>query len=93
MSNGADAPGAGFERGLDGRHCRAPGFSRAKVTTSTELAVATPRLMIAPIKAGTLSVVWHRNNAQTTPGERGGAGRWMMMNGSSQFWKLMTSRK
>ena len=30
---------------------------RAKVTTSTEFAVATPRHMIAPIIAGTLSGV------------------------------------
>ena len=30
---------------------------RAKLTTRTEFAVATPRLMIAPIKAGTLKVV------------------------------------
>ncbi len=32
-------------------------FSRANVTTSTEFAVATPMLMMAPIKAGTLKVV------------------------------------
>ena len=59
-------------------------FSRAKVTTRTELAVATPRLMIAPIRAGTLKVVCDRNNPQTTPASAPGSAV-MMMNGSSQL--------
>src|SRR6185437_827888 len=67
-------------------------LSRAKLTTSTEFAVATPRLMIAPIKAGTLKVVCNTKSAQITPASAPGNAV-MMMNGSSQLWKLMTSRK
>ena len=65
---------------------------RANVTTSTELAVATPRLMIAPIRAGTLAVVSVRCSAQTTPASAPGSAV-MMMNGSSQLWKLTTSSR
>ena len=45
---------------------------RAKVTTSTELAVATPRLMIAPISAGTLTVVSVRCKRPDHAGQRAG---------------------
>ncbi len=71
-----------------------PGWklSRAKETTSTEFAVATPRLMIAPISAGTLSVVWVTKRPQTTPASAPGSAV-MMMNGSSQLWKLTTSSR
>ena len=67
-------------------------LSRAKLTTSTELAVATPRLMIAPISAGTLKVVCDRNSAHTTPASAPGSAV-MMMNGSSQLWKFTTSKR
>ncbi len=44
--------------------------SLAKVTTRMLLAVATPMHMIAPISAGTLSVVWVRNRIQHDSGQR-----------------------
>ena len=63
--------------------------SRAKLTTSTLLAVATPMHMIAPVSAGTLTVVCVRNSIQTMPASAAGSAV-MMMNGSSQDWKLTT---
>ena len=48
--------------------------------------------MIAPINAGTLSVVKVRCKAQTTPASAPGSAV-MMMNGSSQLWKFTTSSK
>jgi len=45
-------------------------FSRAKLITSTLLAVATPMHMIAPVSAGTDSVVCVANSIQTMAGER-----------------------
>jgi len=63
--------------------------SLAKVMTRMLLAVATPMHMIAPIKAGTLSVVPDRNNIQTIPASAPGSAV-MMMNGSVQDWKLTT---
>ena len=57
---------------------------RANVTTSTEFDVATPRLMMAPISAGTLSVVCASHSPQTTPAAAPGSAV-MMMNGSIQL--------
>ncbi len=51
--------------------------------------VATPTLMIAPISDGTLMVVCVRNSAQRMPAMAPGKAV-MMMNGSSQDWKLTT---
>ncbi len=63
--------------------------SRAKLTTRIELAVATPMHMIAPVSAGTESVVWVANSIQTMPAKA--AGRAVMMtNGSVQDWKFTT---
>ena len=53
------------------------------------LAVATPMHMIAPISAGTLSVVCVRNRNSTMPASAAGSAV-MMMNGSSQDWKFTT---
>ena len=65
---------------------------RAKLTTSTEFAVATPRLMIAPMSAGTLSVVCVTHSAHTTPASAPGSAL-TMMKGSSQLWKFTTSSR
>jgi hypothetical protein len=46
------------------------------------LAVATPMHMIAPVRAGTLTVVWVKNSIQTMPASAAGSAV-MMMNGSS----------
>jgi hypothetical protein len=59
-------------------------LSLANVTTSTELAVATPRLIIAPISAGTLKVVWVRWRPQSTPAAAPGRAM-TIMKGSSQL--------
>ena len=53
------------------------------------LAVATPMHMMAPIKAGTLSVVWVRKRNSTIPASAAGSAV-MMMKGSSHDWKLTT---
>ena len=45
--------------------------SRAKLTTSTLFAVATPMHMIAPVRAGTLTGVCVRNSIHTIPAEGG----------------------
>ena len=45
--------------------------------------------MIAPISAGTLSVVWVRKRNTTMPASAAGSAV-MMMNGSSQDWKFTT---
>jgi len=58
-------------------------FSRAKLITSTLLAVATPMHMIAPVSAGTDSVVWVANNIQTMPASAAGSAV-ITMNGSLQ---------
>ena len=63
--------------------------SRAKLITSTELAVATPMHMIAPVSAGTDSVVPVVNSIQTMPASA--AGRAVMMTkGSLHDWKFTT---
>jgi hypothetical protein len=64
-------------------------LSLAKEMTRMLLAVATPMHMMAPIKAGTLSVVPVRNNIQTMPASAPGNAV-MMMKGSVQDWKLTT---
>ncbi len=56
------------------------------------LAVATPTLMMAPIKAGTLSVVCEMNRNITIPAMAAGSAV-RMMNGSSQDWKFTTISK
>ena len=63
--------------------------SRAKLITSTLLAVATPMHMMAPVRAGTLTVVCVRNSIQTMPASAAGNAV-MMMKGSSKDWKLTT---
>ena len=67
-------------------------FSRAKLITSTLLAVATPMHMIAPVSAGTDSVVCVANSIQTMPASAAGSAV-MMTNGSVHDWKLITIRK
>ncbi len=64
-------------------------FSRAKLTTRIELAVATPMHMIAPISAGTDSVVPVTNSIQMMPAMAPGSAV-MITNGSSQLWKFTT---
>src|SRR5437763_13921097 len=66
--------------------------SRAKLTTSTLLAVATPMHMIAPVSAGTLTGVSDRNSIHTIPASAAGSAV-MMMNGSSQDWQLTTLKR
>src|SRR3984957_17145290 len=61
--------------------------SRAKLTTRILLAVATPIHMIAPVRAGTLKVVWVINNIQAMPATAAGSAV-MMMKASVQDWKL-----
>jgi len=63
--------------------------SRAKLTTSTELAVATPMHMIAPVSAGTDSGVWVANSIQTIPASAAGSAETMTA-GSTQLWKFTT---
>ncbi len=63
--------------------------SLAKATTRMPLAVATPTLMMAPMKAGTLMVLPAANSIQITPVSATGSAL-LMMNGSSQLWKLTT---
>ena len=82
--------------GLDGGDAMAlpvsPSRSRAKLTTRIELAVATPMHMMAPVSAGTDSVVSVMNSIQIMPASAPGNAV-MMMNGSSQDWKLTTIRR
>ena len=63
--------------------------SLAKDTTRMLLAVPTPMHMIAPISAGTLSVVLVRKRNTMMPASAAGSAV-MMMNGSSQDWKFTT---
>ena len=63
--------------------------SRAKLITSTLFAVATPMHMMAPVSAGTLTVVWVRNSIQTIPASAAGSAV-MMISGSSSDWKFTT---
>ena len=63
--------------------------SRAKLTNSTLLAVAMPMHMMAPVSAGTDSVVPVMNNIQMIPASAPGNAV-MMMKGSSHDWKLTT---
>ena len=53
------------------------------------LAVATPMHMIAPVSAGTDSVVPVTNSIQTMPASAAGSAV-MMTNGSIHDWKLTT---
>ncbi len=54
-----------------------------------ELAVATPMHMMAPMRAGTESVVPVVKRKSTMPASAAGRAV-MMMKGSSQDWKLTT---
>ena len=63
--------------------------SRAKLTTRMLFAVATPMHMIAPVNAGTESVVRVTNSIHTMPAKAAGNAL-TMTNGSSQDWKLTT---
>ena len=53
------------------------------------LAVATPMVMIAPVSAGTLSVVPVMNSIQAMPPSAAGSAM-MMMKASVHDWKLTT---
>ena len=53
------------------------------------LAVAMPIHMIAPVSAGTLTVVWVKNSIHTIPASAPGSAV-MMMKGSTQDWKFTT---
>ena len=64
-------------------------WARAKSTTSTVLAVAVPMHMMAPVSAGTESVVPVRNRLHVTPARAAGSAQ-TTTNGSSQDWKLTT---
>ncbi len=64
-------------------------FSRAKLITSTLFAVATPMHMIAPVRAGTDSVVCVANSIQTMPASAAGSAV-MITNGSLHDWKFTT---
>ena len=66
--------------------------SRANEIIRMLLAVATPMHMMAPIRAGTLSVVPVKNSDRTMPARAAGRAV-MMMNGSSHDWKFTTIRK
>ena len=48
--------------------------------------------MIAPVKAGTDSVVWVENSIQTMPASAAGSAV-MITNGSDQDWKFTTIRR
>ena len=61
----------------------------ANETTRMLFAVATPMHMMAPMRAGTLSVVCVRKRNRTMPASAAGKAV-MMMNGSSHDWKLTT---
>ena len=63
--------------------------SRAKLTSRMLFAVAMPMHMMAPVSAGTDSVVPVMNSIQTMPASAAGSAV-MMMKGSSQDWKLTT---
>ena len=64
-------------------------FSLAKVTSRMLFAVATPTVIIAPISAGTLSLVPVRKSIQAIPAMAPGSAV-RMMSGSSHDWKLTT---
>ena len=66
--------------------------SRAKLTTSTLFAVATPMHMIAPVSAGTDSVVKVVNSIQTMPASAAGSAL-MMTSGSLHDWKFTTTSR
>lgn len=63
--------------------------SLAKATTRMPLAVATPMLMMAPMKAGTESVSPQAKSAHATPASATGSAL-AMMSGSVHDWKLIT---
>ena len=64
----------------------------ANVTSRMLFEVATPTHIIAPIRAGTLTVVCVTYSIQTMPASAPGSAV-RMMNGSSHDWKLTTIRK
>ena len=61
----------------------------ANVIMRMEFAVATPMLMIEPIRAGTLMVVWVDHNIHKIPANAPGKAI-RMISGSNHDWKLMT---
>ena len=83
----APASSAALKESLFSAKC-----SLANVITSTLLEVATPMLMIVPIRAGTLSEVRVRKSIQQIPARAPGSAV-MMMNASVQDWKLTTSSR
>ena len=77
----AEAREAGFERGLDGAAVVVRAAPSRKLTTRILFAVATPMHMMAPMSAGTLTVVWVTNRIQAMPPSAAGSAV-MMMKGS-----------
>ena len=71
--------------------CPSCRWSLAKVTMRMLLDVATPTHMMAPIRAGTLTVVWLTYSIHRMPASAPGKAV-RMMNGSSQLWKFTTIR-
>jgi hypothetical protein len=63
--------------------------SRANEISRMLLAVATPMVMIAPVSAGTLSVVPVTKSAHAMPASAAGSAA-ITMNASIQDWKLTT---
>ena len=72
--------------------CPARIWSLAKVTSRMLFDVATPTLMIVPMRDGTLKVVRVTKSIQTMPLNAPGRAL-MMMKGSSQDWKFTTIRQ
>ncbi len=65
---------------------------RANEIIRIELAVATPMVMMAPVSAGTLSVVPVMNSIHAMPASAAGRAA-MMISASTQDWKLTTTSR
>ena len=89
ISTGPEAGRARLQCGLQRVHAPSAMRSRAKLITRMELAVATPMHMMAPVSAGTDSVVPVRNSIHTMPASAPGKPMTITA-GSIQLWKLTT---
>ena len=89
ISTGRKRVEAGVERGRGRRRASSPAARARTLTTRMLFAVATPMHMIAPVSAGTDSVVPVTNSIQTMPASAAGSAV-MMTNGSIHDWKLTT---
>ena len=65
---------------------------RANETSRIEFAVATPIVMIAPVSAGTLSVVPVMNSIHAMPARAAGSAV-MMIAASTHDWKFTTTNR